>query len=271
MIRKSPPPATRTTILSRIAAPALAVLGAAAISIHAGELPAGAALGDSFALKAGRTADSELNGQELEIGEGVWKASPGTVFSAEGSVTSNLGESDNGACVGEVKLPALSNSPVILLQADIKPAGSDWVALALTEKGNIADFWHDAMIWVMFRPDGRCEVRLNGTETVLFSSKGPAPEWEAGASNHVELAYDQEKNALTVTLNRHPLLENASLEFTPKIGYAAFFIQKPSGAAPSVDNFSVSAGGSQEQTALPGTSAGKTEASRKGASRLPSA
>lgn len=176
-----------------------------AAGLFGSSLPANPLIGDTFKVVPGnREANSDLNGQKLEIGNATWNTFARVFVTPDGAASADT------EAMAVAKLPKFEGA--LDLSADIVSDGSGFTALTFMPNGSMGDFWKEASLWIFLTSNGHYEVRASGEKDILKQGGAADYTFKAGAPTHVDLICDPDGQTATVKLNGTTVLSNASLD-----------------------------------------------------------
>jgi len=193
---------------------------------------------DTFALSTERTKAAELDGAKSEVGGATWMADKGLVFAGDvGNGYLTMTPPQDRVFCAKVKVPA-DMGDVIIVQGDVQPSKSGWVAVGIGEGGLI---WKNGL-FLLVEPSGNSQRIYcddsGTTKSLPLQSTGKA-KVKTDALNTLKLQYDKKANLVSMWLNDEPVLKDFHLDtlhFKPVTTYAGFS-GYGQGAEVKLDNF----------------------------------
>jgi RHS repeat-associated protein len=146
----------------------------------------------------GGTPGAPINGRITDLGGLAWHANAGAVLGIASDATGLTGTGPNATLDFE---PADYGNGVTVVEAELKPQSTNWVALGLTEHAGWG-WWVDGQVSVLVKPSSLYNVFVDGTEISLIGGAQPIPtSFDPNGYNTVKLVYDPIVRAAEVWIN----------------------------------------------------------------------
>ncbi|MBP1990518.1 S-layer homology domain-containing protein [Paenibacillus eucommiae] len=209
----------------------LIVRGTAAVEP---ELPV--TISDSLSTQDGaRAVGSRLVGQQTEIGGREWEGSTTLVFGENGGDSFVTTSNNANQLAGVPYIPAGEKT---IIEADVRPAGSDWTAVGFS-KGTDG-YWADGQLWILLQPNGHYAIKVKTSHQL---AAGEAPLYDSDGFTKLKIQYNTVAKEVSVWVNGVEVLHQydaSGIEgFVPKIEYAGFMMASATANTQAVKNFRV--------------------------------
>jgi len=212
-------------------------------------------IADSFTNTTQRSIGSALDGSQPEVGNQRWLTggpAEQRYWDADTSIVLENGYVTNGDNSGWYHIAEIPidptdypDDPVFVVEADVNPAGSEWVGIGFFGTGD--DYWHDGQLWMLLKPDSSPHQLQVFTATDCLIAMDEAPAFHPGGSNHLRIAYDKRHRTASAWINSVRFVDQVVLSTFPCAEPVAFqnvalHLYNPANSAGNlmkVDNFSV--------------------------------
>ena len=167
---------------------------------------------DPLTPTAARPASTALPGTSAQDGGDVWTdvVNGAAIIVTEHGATVTQTDPKSPVAAA-VNLPSPDEG--ISLEANLTPAGVDWLGLGLSSaKGHI--FWNRLALWAFLRPGGGFGIMANqgGKLSVVYQGNAKAYTYNPDSKNHMVLVYDKAGNSVSLTINDTKVVDSHALD-----------------------------------------------------------